>query len=737
MDYTINLYEYYKEQFKIFNKKFNEHKIDLSKIIPDENTVKQILATRKDYCQLSPEINELLIKYGDTSIIQYLDYIKNFIKKKFMDNETNDYIKEKLLNNTIPLGFNNIYKVLLNDLISKNFINNIIEDSDNQSVVINTDDYTKIKYYEPRCNQQEAFDRLENNGLETGIHCQATGCGKSYIILYYIDYCIRKFKNNCKIILFTERINILVDLFGLSKNNKYGNPDKIEFWKNNNIANLKNLEILNIVNRKDRSWANCLNSTEKPTLVLINRAYLTSSDYEVINNLSIILHDECHNTTSNNCNNFLTFFKNKTKIVGFSATPLRTGKNELEELSKIYGDKNNKLKLLTNYNLLFSMDKDLILYPEFYWYELKDNINMVEEFQIIFKLLKNLITNLPNKKIVAWCGTINRTKKWKKIFEDNSVLLPGFKYFIDTSQNTNDDYEKYYKSKGNSILFCASKHREGSDIPNLDACMFLDKVKNRGSIPFIQSIGRVLRKENNLNSKKQKGVIIEGLHYKKQYEEEVLEKIIKYYFILNNVCDDDDTKKNKFEELSKRINIDNDNKQILLNLNNNNTLKIKVYSSKWNTLINKLIPLLNNKIKIVTNNILHKKLKTPYENIDFKFSKIKNCNINNIDFKSTSYKSVINYIYNLLNNLSNIKKNTIMNIKQGFFEQKGFKYNKKLDISIQGVDANTALKEIYNQCKCNNLRLVLHIELENGTSEIIMYKHTHIINKSKVINNMI
>ena len=78
-----------------------------------------------------------------------------------------------------------------------------------------------------------------------------------------------------------------------------------------------------------------------------------------------------------------------------------------------------------------------------------------------------------------------------------------------------------------------------------------------------------------------------------------------------------------------------------------------------------------------------------------------------------------------------------MNIKQGFFEQKGFKYNKKLDISIQGVDANTALKEIYNQCKCNNLRLVLHIELENGTSEIIMYKHTHIINKSKVINNII
>jgi len=32
-------------------------------------------------------------------------------------------------------------------------------------------------------------------------------------------------------------------------------------------------------------------------LIVINRAYLTSSKYSTINNLSLILHDECHNTT--------------------------------------------------------------------------------------------------------------------------------------------------------------------------------------------------------------------------------------------------------------------------------------------------------------------------------------------------------------------------------------------------------------------------------------------------------
>jgi len=722
MDNSINLYEHYSKEFEIFAEKFNQHKMDLSKIIfaekfnqhkmdlskiiPDENTLKQLLAVRKDYCQLSPEINELLIKYSDEDLQRYLDYIKNYIEKKFMDNKSNDYIKKKLFDNIPPLEFNDIYSVLLNDLISKDFISNVIE---------YTNTKPKIENYVPRPNQQEAFDRLEKNGLETGIHCQATGCGKSYIILYYIDYCIRKFKNNCRIILFTERINILVDLFGLSKNNKSGNNEKIQFWKDNNIANLKNLDILNVVNHKDRSWPIYLNESNKPTLILINRAYLTTSNYELINNVSLVLHDECHNATSKKCNNFLELFKNKTTLVGFSATPLRTGKDELEELCKIYGDENNKLNLLTNYNLLFSMDKKLILYPEFYWYELKDNIKMIDEFKIIFKLLKNVIPHLPYKKIVAWCGTINRTKKWKKIFEDNSLLLPEFKFFLDTSQNTNDDYEKYYKTKGNSILFCASKHKEGSDIPYLDACMFLDKVKNRGSIPFIQSIGRVLRKENNTNSKKLKGIIIEGLHYKKDYEKEVLEKIIKYYFILNNVCDDDNTKKHQFEELNKRINIDSDNKQILLKLNTN-VLKIKICSSKWNTLVKKLMPLLSKKIKIVENNILHKKLKTPYEDIEFKFSKINECIINNKDCIHKSYKGIIDYIYEILNDLSQIKKNSIMNIKKEKFEDKGFKYNKKLNISIQGVDSNTAFKEIYNQCKNNNLKMMLCIKLNNNNN---------------------
>ena len=41
------------------------------------------------------------------------------------------------------------------------------------------------------------------------------------------------------------------------------------------------------------------------------------------------------------------------------------------------------------------------------------------------------------------------------------------------------------------------KHREGSDIKNLDTCIFLDGVRERSELAFIQSVGRVLRKSHN------------------------------------------------------------------------------------------------------------------------------------------------------------------------------------------------------------------------------------------------
>ena len=425
-----------------------------------------------------------------------------------------------------------------------------------------------------RDNQIEAFKKLDNNGLETGIHCQATGCGKSYIIIKYIHY-TNKIINNPKIILFTERVNILSDLFSFKKNSIKVDNKKLEHWKNIGIGDLTNFNIINRVTIKKNDWIELLKESNKPTLLVINRAYLTLGKlYNKLDNndLHLILHDECHNTSSIQCHDLLLKCHSlNIPIIGFSATPLRTGNDDKIKLLEIYSKVNNKneLNLLTDYNMIYAIDKELILPPEFYWYQIesynkkKDNIISQEDLGSVLEILNHIIPLLPNKKIIAWCGTINRAKNWKTLFESNYKQrknLKNFKFGIDTSESNTNDYDNFSKESNNhemyngySILFCASKHREGSDIPLLDCCIFLDEVKNRGAIPFIQSIGRVLRTSEN----KTKGIIIDGIvKDNNNYDKEFVDKIIGYYMALENLTTNDKTKYEQYIELKDIVQFD-------------------------------------------------------------------------------------------------------------------------------------------------------------------------------------
>ena len=113
-------------------------------------------------------------------------------------------------------------------------------------------------------------------------------------------------------------------------------------------------------------------------------------------------------------------------------------------------------------------------------------------------ICKNKITELYYKKIIVWCGTIDKcyelSKLWRQKFDN-------FYIGIDTSKDTNESYSEYADKNSNAILFCAGKHREGSDIKNLDCCIFLDKVQKRNPKTFVQCIGRVLRKDKESNKK--------------------------------------------------------------------------------------------------------------------------------------------------------------------------------------------------------------------------------------------
>lgn len=694
---------------EVFNESFNLILENINEIdnLKNEASKNVILKISKNYIFKDNHNNKIIELILNDS--NYFKACLNWVYKRgnlfilknntINSDEIRNYLKTKCGNNTKIKNY--IYYIVDWVLNIDGFFN--IDD------IININDVKSesllLKEFIPRENQKEAFDRLEKYGLETGIHCQATGCGKTFIILKYIDYCIRNLKKS-NIILFTERVNILVDLFDF--NNNEPNKNKINEWKKLGIADLTNINIINRATIKKSDWGDILKKSTSNTLIVINRAFLTREKiYKKLNNedISLILHDECHNTTSKQCNNFLKYCKDyNIPIVGFSATPLRTGKDDLSKLMEIYPSENNSLKLLTNYNMIEAIQSNLILPPMFYWYKIEKkwfkNIStskvLEEEADIVIQQLGNIIKNMPNKKIVAWCGRISMAKQWKKMFEKKKgpTNLKNFDFFLDTSVNSNEDYDKFKNLEGNAILFCATKHREGSDIKKLDGCLFLDRVKNRGSIPFIQSIGRVLRKEDNKNN----GIIIDCVYQTdKCYENELTTKIINYYLALSNLSEDfNENKYDKYVKICEIIKINNKNNSISLNIGNKK-ITITLSSCNMDNLKNNFNLVLNKKLKMLPEEIL--KIKGEILVKKYKFNK-------NTDFEKEYLK-----IYKNNNDFPDIFKDefqqiiqkkgwyNILNIKHNFYKNpfKIFEYIKKNNLKFFNIE-----KEWYKLCNLND-----------------------------------
>jgi hypothetical protein len=149
----------------------------------------------------------------------------------------------------------------------------------------------------------------------------------------------------------------------------------------------------------------------------------------------------------------------------------------------------------------------------------------------------------------------------------------------------------------------------------------------------------------------------------------------------------------------KYVNLDNDD--ILLE-------KIIIDTTNYHSINQENGNILLRKNKII-NNI--DDLKT----IDFTKSNIIECTINNIPFYKLKYKSILEQIYNNINDGTIIIKNTKLNIKTIKKEDEGFYYLDNIGINIQGVDSNKCIYEICNQCINNNITISLKIKLNNGT----------------------
>jgi DNA polymerase III alpha subunit len=142
----------------------------------------------------------------------------------------------------------------------------------------------------------------------------------------------------------------------------------------------------------------------------------------------------------------------------------------------------------------------VILPPKVVWVKTENTITEAD----ILAVVKREIYQLPYQKLVIWCGTVDDCIRIKEAWDNE---FPDFIKAVDYNNCNDDTFDKFYRAEKKALLFCAVKHREGSDIPNLDGCVFMDKVERRSERVFIQSMGRVLRLDKA--GKKKYGLVVD------------------------------------------------------------------------------------------------------------------------------------------------------------------------------------------------------------------------------------
>ena len=420
---------------------------------------------------------------------------------------------------------------------------------------------------------------------------------------------------------------------------------------------MNNFEIKEYVYCKDKKWIDQINNhVGKPLFIIINRAFMTTASsskkyrYQELKKIpNFIIIDECHSSMANRTYELLSYMKYewKSKIQGLSATPYRKGKSKTEfkieninsenvnldtkkneeKLKNIFHKPGNitELNILSWFNLKEAIESGCVLPPVFHWFDIKNEKDSDEmEAKSVLSSLSEIVSsnqhdseyNLKYKKFIVWCRTKYNAKKWFNNFNTYKSIyhnLSNLETFIDYSNIAQDfkdkekDYDKFYNKQDNCIIFCASKFREGSDIPFLSCALFLDQVKNRGDLPFIQCIGRVLRKSEGKNC----GHILDGyiIDNDKHNINNIIDKLLKYYLNLYEISKSDFNNENGelksinkikiYEDIMNSLNIKPQDKKIFIKLKNNKKItidleNINLKTIKWNKLTTKFDKVLKN-----------------------------------------------------------------------------------------------------------------------------------------------
>ena len=246
-----------------------------------------------------------------------------------------------------------------------------------------------------KTNQVDAIESVKKNNFNSGVIAHATGTGKSVIGINIIKSFIENNKKS-HIIWLCEFKTIINELFS----NEYFSKDL------NNIQEY--YTVFNYAKDKPKEWVEIINKCEKPFILFINRAFLTSQEkYKNLKkNINFIIHDECHsikNKTTKEFYNHLSIRNSNYKVIGLSATPL-----------KVYPFEN----IIHSYTLYDALLNNDLVTPQIVWLTKEGKISTSE----IMLEVKGMMKSLPFRKIIVWCGLIKHTQElalsWKRFFPD-------------------------------------------------------------------------------------------------------------------------------------------------------------------------------------------------------------------------------------------------------------------------------------------------------------------------------
>lgn len=479
---------------------------------------------------------------------------------------------------------------------------------------------------------RQSFNRycLVNDKTEptAGIHAHATGAGKTLTGIVTVNDHFNWAKNNLKnenVIWITERNDVLDTQFF-----KDGgiNFDKFDIWNNSGFCGRiqKDFEFLTWHHGRADLESLLKRKSDKPLLLLTTRASLTVGEkYKQMSNLfGGIIYDESHGAGSEEAYQFLKYavrnWKGLEWIQGFSATPVRKQKENIKKLIEIFGEnflskegvEKRRLRLFSKYTMIDAIEDEAILPPTFHWIEVKtdkdaDNASLMEKVyleqpEVIFDNVEKVLEQCKYRKIVAWTSSINNANAWLEEFKslqkkqsDKYPLLNDIELFISHTDLPKDvqkkNLEKFDDSEADSMMICVDRFREGSDIKNLDTGIFLDPVNKRGEVPFIQAVGRTLRKGSD--AEKKTGHILDSftLEDKNRRLQKIVELVLGYYLDIKNLEDESDetldTDKT-YQEIEESIDCSEPGK-IKIKLKNK-TLVFNIVSSSLQTLEWKDLP---------------------------------------------------------------------------------------------------------------------------------------------------